>query len=106
MSKPAPLPPLQAKVRLYHDASGKTELLGFADLTIADAFVIKGIRVLMGKPKEDKPGEPFISFPARKAGGAANARWFEVAHPLSAECRLAARETVLRAYQREARKTG
>jgi stage V sporulation protein G len=97
------LPKLEAKVRLYHDAGGHRELLGFADLTIAEAFVIRSIRVLMSKPKEGRPGGPFISFPSRKGG---QDKYFEIAHPITAEARQAAKESVLRAYEEESHNAG
>ncbi len=57
------LPKLDARVRPYQDPSDRpTKLMAFAELLIADAFVIKGIRVL----KKAEPGndEPFVVFPA------------------------------------------
>ena len=100
------VPPLQTTVKLYRDAGGPSELLGFAEIVIAGSFVIKGIRIIMGKPKEDKPGGPFISFPAQKGRGAAADKWFEVAHPVTAEARKAVQECVLSAYAKAAASTG
>jgi len=50
--------------------------------------VIKGIRVL----KRNEPGddEPFVVFPAEKGKGTSQDRWFDVAHPVTAEARAAA----------------
>ena len=104
MTEEKELPKLEAKVRLYHDAEGDRELLGFADLVIAGAFVIKSIRIMMGKPREERPGGPFISFPSRKGSGSAHDKYFEVAHPITAEARAAVKEVVLKAYEEEARK--
>ncbi len=93
------LPKLDARVRPFEDSSGRpTKLLAFAELTIADAFVIKGIRVL--KRAEAGEDEPFVVFPAEKGKGAAADRWFDVAHPVSAEARAAASAIVLEAYRR------
>jgi len=95
------LPKLDARIRPFEDASGRpTKLLAFAELVIADAFVIKGIRVL----KRSEPGddEPFVVFPAEKGKGASQDRWFDVAHPVTAEARAAACALVLERY-REAR---
>ncbi len=98
------VPSLETKVRLFHDASRPdSNLLGFADLTIGGAFVIKGIRIMMGVPKDQKPGAPFISFPARKGSGETGDKWFDIAHPISADAYHAARESVLRAYASAAR---
>jgi DNA-binding cell septation regulator SpoVG len=92
------LPKLDARVRPFMDASGRpTKLLAFAELTIADAFVIKGIRVL----KRQEPGddEPFVVFPAEKGKGAAQDRWFDVAHPVTVEARAAATALVLERWR-------
>lgn len=99
MFEESALPSLETTVKVYHDANGSHELLGFADLVIGGAFVIKGIRILMGKPKDGKPGGPFLSFPARKGTGASQDKYFEVAHPITASAREAAKQSVLRAYQ-------
>ena len=104
MSEETALPRMEAKVRLYHDATGQAELLGFAELVIASAFVIKGIRILLAKPREDRPGGPFISFPSRRGNGASQDRYFEVAHPITASAREAARDLVLKTYEEEAGK--
>ncbi len=93
------LPKLDARVRPFEDVSGRpTKLLAFAELVIADAFVIKGIRVL----KRDEAGndEPFVVFPAEKGRGAAQDRWFDVAHPVTAEARAASSALVLESYRR------
>ncbi|MBI2787766.1 MAG: septation protein SpoVG family protein [Elusimicrobia bacterium] len=92
------LPKLDARVRPYQDPSDRpTKLMAFADLTIADAFVIKGIRVL----KKAEPGndEPFVVFPAEKGKGATADRWFDLAHPITAEARNAAIGLILEKYR-------
>jgi DNA-binding cell septation regulator SpoVG len=92
------MPKLDARVRPFTDASGRpTKLLAFAELTIADAFVIKGIRVL--KREEAGDDEPFVVFPAEKGKGAAQDRWFDVAHPVTAEARSAATALVLERWR-------
>jgi DNA-binding cell septation regulator SpoVG len=92
------LPKLDARVRPFEDSSGRpTKLLAFAELTIADAFVIKGIRVL--KREEAGDDEPFVVFPAEKGKGAAADRWFDVAHPVTAQARAAASALVLERYR-------
>ncbi len=92
------LPEIRAQVRLYHDSKGKSEILGFADLTIASAFVIRGVRIIVGKGKDGQAPTPFLSFPARKGSGASAERYFELAFPVSAQARRAATEAVLKAY--------
>ena len=92
------LPKLDARVRPFMDSSGRpTKLLAFAELTIADAFVIKGIRVL--KRQEAGDDEPFVVFPAEKGKGAAQDRWFDVAHPVTTEARAAATALVLERWR-------
>jgi stage V sporulation protein G len=92
------LPKLEARVRPYQDPSDRpTKLMAFAELMIADAFVIKGIRVL----KKAEPGndEPFVVFPAEKGKGATADRWFDLAHPVTAEARTAAISLILAKYR-------
>lgn len=91
------LPKLHARVRLHHDDHDRpTKLLAFAELTIGDAFVIKGIRVLRRtEPGED---EPFVVFPAEKGKGGDMDRWYDLAHPTTNEAREAAVQTILEAY--------
>ena len=92
------MPKLDVRVRPFVDASGRpTKLLAFAELTIADSFVIKGIRVL--KREEAGDDEPFVVFPAEKGKGAAQDRWFDVAHPVTAEARSAATALVLERWR-------
>ena len=95
------LPKLEARVRPYQDPSDRpTRLMAFAELTIADAFVIKGIRVL----KKSEPGsdEPFVVFPAEKGKGTLADRWFDLAHPITAEARSAAIGLILDKYRQAA----
>ena len=89
-------PKLEAKVRLYHDVHGRAELLGFADLSIAESFVIKGIRIVVSK-EEGSGGDPFISFPSRK--GSEAGKYFDIAHPISSEAHQRAKETIMEAYK-------
>jgi len=104
MTEESSMPTLETKIRLYHEVSGQRELLAFADLVIGGAFVIKGLRVLMGKPKDDKPGGPFVAFPSRRGTGASQDKYFEIAHPITAQARQAARDLILQAYEAEAAK--
>lgn len=92
------VPKLRATVRLYSGESESSNLLAFADLTIADAFVIKGIRVMMAQATADKPARPFIGFPSKKGKGEND--YMDIAHPITSEAYHAVRDTVLRAYER------
>lgn len=100
MENVSTLPKLTAKVRLYQDPSERpTKLMAFAELMIADAFVIKGIRVLA----KNEPGNdaPFVVFPAEKGKGSTADRWFDLAHPVSPEARTAALTLILAEYERQ-----
>ncbi len=92
------LPKLQTTVKLYHADGGNAEMLGFADVVIADAFVIRGVRILRNKEK----GDAFLSFPARKGTGAQEGKYFDVAHPITAAARQAVIDSVLAAYAKAA----
>lgn len=96
------LPTIEARVRPYQDPSDRpTKLLALCEIIIAGHFVIKGIRVLR---KADGSEEPFVVFPAEKGKGATADRWFDIAHPVTAEARTASVEAVLSKY-REVMKT-
>lgn len=91
MAAETSVPKLEARVHLHQDAGAHAvKLLAFAELTIGDAFVIKGIRILQGDDA------PFVVFPAEKGKGMG--RWYDIAHPCTAEARGAAVETILTAY--------
>ena len=91
------LPKLDARVRPYQDPSDRpTKLMAFAELMIADAFVIKGIRVLQ---KAEGEADPFVVFPAEKGKGATADRWFDLAHPITVEARNAAIGLILAKYR-------
>lgn len=94
----APLPALEARVRRIVDRSTRpTKVVAFAELTIADAFIIKGIRVLQ---REDPPHEkPFVIFPAERRINAKTDRWYDIAHPATSEARAAAVAVILAAYE-------
>jgi len=92
------MPKLEARVRPFAGASGKTtRLVAFAELVIADAFVIRGLRVLQSLERGDE--EPFVVFPAERGKGESADRWFDVAHPVTAEARAAATAVVLERWR-------
>ncbi len=99
-------PELETKVRIYPvEGKGKADLLGFAELVIGGAFVIKSIRILRINPKKagGEVSEPFISFPSRKSGkGADEGRYFDVAHPITSEAYHAAADLILEQYRQAA----
>ncbi|MBU1213485.1 MAG: SpoVG family protein [Alphaproteobacteria bacterium] len=99
-------PELATKVRVYHaEGKGKADLLGFADLVIGGAFVIKSIRILRVNP-EKAGGEvcaPFISFPSRRSGRSEEEmRYVDVAHPITSEAYHAAAKLILDHYRQAA----
>src|SRR5687767_4746287 len=92
------LPKLEARVRPFEDGSARpTKLLAWAELIIADAFVIKNIRVL--KKMDEGEDDPFVVYPAEKGKGASGERWFDIAHPNSSEARSAASALVLEKFR-------
>ncbi|HAH08033.1 MAG TPA: hypothetical protein DCM05_16155 [Elusimicrobia bacterium] len=97
------VPELSARVNLCRNpqTAGKAQLLGFAQLAIGGSFVIHGVRIL----KVDKDGEPavFVSFPSRKGSGEEK-KYYDVAHPITAEARRLASEAILEAFEKEAAK--
>lgn len=94
-AKEKDLPKLSASVRVFDGKSrGSLELLGFAELTVAGAFVIRDIRVVNGK--DDRP---LVVFPRRGFGEGAT-RFYPVVSALTEEAREAARQAVCRAYRR------
>lgn len=96
------LPRLETKVRLYSDVRGNSELLAFAELTIARAFVIKDIRIVRTRGN-GAPGEPFVSFPSkRKTGRDGGEEYVDVAHPITTQAYRIAKETILKAYEHAA----
>ncbi len=93
------LPRLEAKVKPYSNAAHEG-LLGFAELVIGGAFVIKDIAIRRAKAGAT-PGKPFVSFPARRASGEEyKQKYFNIAHAVTPEAHRAATEAVLEAYRR------
>lgn len=91
-------PLLDAKVRIYRSEQNPT-LLGFADLVIDGAFVIRGIAIRRTKAN---PGEQFVSFPSRKGSGENADKYFDVAHPITAEAHQRATEIILERFREAA----
>ncbi len=90
------VPTLSAKVKPHNDVSGRpARVLAFAELTIADAFIIRNIKIL-----SKGPGKDFVVFPAEKIKGRESFEWFDVAHPLTSEARAASVGLILREYRK------
>ena len=91
------MPQLETRIRLFNQTQGKRELLGFADLTIGGAFVIKDITIVRSL-SEESSGEAFVSYPSKKGSGNWEGKYFDVAHPVTAEAHKAASDAILRAF--------
>jgi DNA-binding cell septation regulator SpoVG len=97
----SPLPSLEARFRAFRKQEGRRELLGFADLVIAGAFVIRGIQVVRVKAEgQEQYGQPFVSFPNRKQGE----KFVDMAHPITAEAQQLASKTILAAFEAAGKK--
>lgn len=66
-------------------------LLGYANITINDCFVVHGIKILQ---KEDKR---FIAMPSRKVKNLSN-KHLDWCHPINSETREMLEDAVLTAY--------
>ncbi len=88
-----PLPTMEAVVRPHKSKSKQTNLLAFAELKIAGAFVIKNIRVMT-----KNPGERFVVFPAER--GVKDA-WYDIAHPTNRTAWTAAVALILDEYDKK-----
>src|SRR5437763_671501 len=88
-------PSLDARIRLYQSEQNPM-LLGFADLVIDGAFVIKGIVIRASK---DDPSSHMILFPSKKGTGANSEKYFDVAHPITTEAHQRAKELILEKYE-------
>ena len=94
------LPKLETRIRLYSGPNngGKADLLGFAELTIGGAFVIKDIRILLSKEKGK--GGVFVSFPSKRGSGGHESEYFDIAHPITVEAYDKARKSIVEAYDK------
>ena len=99
MEQTVAMPSIDARVRLYRAEGPQSQLMGFADLVIGGAFVIRGLRILMSKPTAERQGGLFVAFPSRKGTGEQQDKYFEVAHPITAEARSAVRDLVLAKFE-------
>ena len=68
-------------------------LLGYADLTLEDSFVIKGVSILNGRNGK------FISFPQKKVGD----KYYDIVFPITKELRDRIYKIIMEKYNNEAR---
>ena len=83
-------PGVDVAVKRINRFEGNGTLKAFCDVAVAEAFLIKGIRVV-----EDKKGL-FVSMP-REEGK--DGQWYDNVVPLTKEARQQLSEVVLAAYQ-------
>lgn len=93
------MPGLETRVKVYRGPAGdgRAQLLGFAELVIGGSFVIRDIRIMKLKSGE-RSGSFFVAFPGRKRPGE-ESKYYDVAHPITAEAYQEATKTILKAYE-------
>ena len=80
------------RVRKVTAPEGSTSrVLGFADITIDDCFVVHSIRVIKGD------NDMFISMPNRRSK---NGKRYDTSHPINAETRKMIQDAILEAYNK------
>ena len=79
-------------VKRINRMDGTSSLKAFCDLEIAEAFLIKGVRVVEGK------NGLFVSMPQEQGK---DGNWYDTVFPLTKEARKRVSEAVLTAYQAE-----
>lgn len=78
------------RVRKFTIPEGsQSRMLGFADITIDDCFVVHGIRIIRGD------NDIFISMPNRVAK---NGKRYDTSHPINAETRKMVQDAIVQAY--------
>ncbi len=81
---------IEIRVERIHRLDGEGSLKGFADISIAGTFLVKGLRIVAGKEGL------FVSMP-RKQGK--DGQWYDSVHPLNRAMREKLAEIVLSAYE-------
>lgn len=72
------------------------KLRGFVNVTFDNAFVVRGMKIIMGAS-----GSCFVSMPSRKRPDGTHQ---DIAHPVTAEMRNRIERVVLEAYEAELKK--
>ena len=80
---------IKIEVSRIHKLDGAGAIKAFADVSIADAFIIKGVRVMEGKEGL------FVAMP-REEGK--DGKWYSVVIPLTREVKDEIERIVLEAY--------
>ncbi|MBI3616166.1 MAG: septation protein SpoVG family protein [Candidatus Omnitrophica bacterium] len=81
---------VEVSVKRINRLNGDGTLKAFCDVTVAELFLIKGVRVVEGKKGL------FVSMPQERGK---DGNWYDTVIPLTKEARQQVSETVLSAYQ-------
>ena len=83
---------LSIEVKQLHKLDGEGRLRAFADVAIADLFLIKGLRIVDGKKGL------FVGMPRRQGK---DGQWYPTVLPLSEEVKSQLNDLVLQVYQEQ-----
>ena len=86
---------VEMEVKRINKLEGDGALRAFCDVTIAEMFLVKGLRVVEGKKGL------FVSMPQEQGK---DGNWYDTVIPLSKEARQQISEVVLKAYQSDSAK--
>jgi len=94
---------LEPRVKVSREpvAYGSAQLVGFAELVIGGAFVIRDIRIL--RVKKDGAESTYVAFPSRRWNGDEK-KYYDVAFPITAEAYKEATGAILKAFEEAAAK--
>ena len=94
---------LEPRVKVSREsvAYGSAQLVGFAELVIGGAFVIRDIRIL--RVKKDGAESTYVAFPSRRWNGDEK-KYYDVAFPITAEAYKEATGAILKAFESAAAK--
>ena len=84
-------------VNRIHLIDDQPTIKAFVDVSVADLFVVKGVRILNGSKGL------FVSMPQHHAK---DDKFYDVAHPTSKALREDVNDVVLKAYENEVEKKG
>jgi len=79
----------EVRVSLRDDA----KLKAFVSITLDDAFVVRGLKIIQGKDRR-----PFVAMPSRKKK---DGEYQDIAHPISQRMRDEMERAILAAYEQE-----
>lgn len=84
------IPTIKVTVNRFHKLAKSGSLKAYADITLNDILIVKGVRIV------DSKNGLFMSMPQNK--GKDN-RWFDIVYPVTPEARDALQTQVLKAYR-------